>query len=276
MINILFGGNYKVYDGILLCLLSMIFHTNEELNVFILTADVTELNKDFKPISEFSVNELENILKSKNPNSKITLIHLGKDFNDWILSSQNRLNQYTPFAFLRLFADKIDVLPEKIIYLDTDILINNNISELFNVDVSNVELGVVLDRYGKFFIKPNYFNSGMLLMNIKKIKQTHLLEKVRDLCSKKKMTFPDQSALNKFCKLKLYLPRKFNEQGNVRKNTVVQHFSKRFSLIPFFHTINIKPWQIEDVQKKYKCHNYDNVFNEYLKLKTATPDKKLK
>ena len=267
MINVLFGGNYKVYDGILLCLLSMLSHTNEELNVFILTADVTEINSEFKPISQESISKLVKIIKTKNQNNKITLIELDKDFNNWISSSLNKLNSYTPFAFLRLFADKIKNLPNKILYLDTDILINNDIKELFDIDISNYELGVVLDRYGKFFIKPNYFNSGMLLMNLKKIKQSNLLEKVRDVCSKKKMSFPDQSALNKLCKSKLYLPRKFNEQGNIRKDTVVQHFSKRFTLFPYFHTINIKPWQTELVQNKYKCHTYDNIFDEYKKIK---------
>ena len=52
MINILFGGNYKVYDGILLCLMSMTKHTNEELNIYILSAELTEINPEYRPISE--------------------------------------------------------------------------------------------------------------------------------------------------------------------------------------------------------------------------------
>lgn len=267
MINILFGGNYKVFDGILLCLMSMTKHCDKPLNVFILTADVSELNKDYIPLNSKQIETLENILKNKNLESKVTLIKLGEDFNNWINSSTNKLNSYTPFAFLRLFADTIENLPEKIIYFDTDIMINGNIEELFITDITNNELGVVLDRYGRFFIHPKYFNSGMLLMNIKKIKETKLLEKVRDFCSSKKMAFPDQSALNKFCKNKIYLPRKFNEQGKLKNNTIVQHFSKKFRLFPYFHTINIKPWQIEQVQTKYKCHNYDDIYKEYLTIK---------
>jgi len=272
MINILFGGNYKVFDGILLCLLSMTKHCNEPLNVYILTADVTELKDEYKPLNDNQISTLKNYIQQKNPNSNISLIQLGQEFNHWITNSSNKLNSYTPFAFLRLFADKID-LPDKILYLDTDIMINGNIKELFETDISNHELAIVKDRYGHFFIRPFYFNSGMLLMNMKKIKETGLLFKVREMCFNKKMAFPDQSALNKYCKSKLYIPRKFNEQGKLRNDTVVHHFSKKIKWFPFFHTINIKPWQIEDVRNKYKCHAYDDIYEQFLIIKNESKPK---
>ena len=264
MINILFGGNNKVYNGILLCSLSIIKHTNEPLNIFILTADLRKYNPDYTPITESQISILNKVLKNKNSNSNAQLILLNEDFENWIMNSANKLSSYTPFAFLRLFADKVE-LPDKLIYLDTDIMLNGDINELYNTDISNHELGVVLDRYGQVFIKANYFNSGVLLMNMKKLKESNMLEKVRNLCSNKKMPFPDQDALNKLCKNKLYLPRKFNEQGNPKKDTIIQHFSKRIVWFPF-HTINIKPWHIEKVQKRYKIHIYDDIYKEYNKL----------
>lgn len=269
MINILFGGNEKVFDGILLCLLSMTKHTNAPINVYILSANVTELNPNFTSINANQIEILNKVVKEKNSQNQVKLIVLGEEFKNWINASQNRLNSYTPFAFLRLFADQIDELPEKLIYLDTDIMINGNIEDLFNIDISQYELGIVRDRYGHFFIKPNYFNSGMLLMNMKNIKESKLLEKVKHTCTIKKMAFPDQSALNKCCKKKLYLPRRFNEQGRLRNNTIVHHFSKKIKWIPFFHTQNVKPWQIEDVQNKYKCHAYDKIYEEYRKIKST-------
>ena len=266
MINILFGGNHKVYDGILLCLMSMTKHCKNELSIYILTADITELNPDFKPIQEEQRKFLEDYIKKTNQKSKVTLITLNKTFNEWIMSSENKLNTYTPFAFLRLFADKIKDLPNKIIYMDTDIMCNGNIKELFDIDIENYELGVVKDRLGKVFIKHNYFNSGVLLMNLDKIRETNLFDRVKDLCLTKKMAFPDQSALNKLCKYKLYLPRKFNEQGNPRKDTVIQHFCKRLKSIIPLTTINIKQWEIEKVQKVYKIHNYDDIYEQYKSL----------
>lgn len=270
MINILFGGNYKVLDGLTLCLMSMRNNTNEALNVYVLTADVTELNPDYRPITEADRVFVENLLKQKNAQSKVTLIKLGEDFNNWVKASRNKLNKYTPFAFLRLFADDVAELPDKVIYLDTDIMINGDISELWDTDISNYELGVVKDRYGRFFIRPSYFNSGMLLMNMPKIRESNLFKKIKDLCLNKKMGFPDQTGLNKLCKAKLYLPRKFNEQGDLRKDTVVQHFSNRFTIFPYLHTIVVKPWHIEKVHSVRKNTAYDDVYREFLALKGKT------
>ena len=107
----------------------------------------------------------------------------------------------------------------------------------------------------------------MLLMNLKKIRENKLFDKVKKMCVEKKMSFPDQSALNKCTKQKLYLPRKFNEQGNLRKDTVIQHFSKRIKWLPFFHTQNVKPWQIDLVHSKYKWHQYDDIYKIYTEFK---------
>ena len=263
MINILFGGNNKAFKGILLCLLSAIKHTSSPLNVYVLTADLTEINNNYNPITTKQIELLNKVIQEKNKNSKVKLIKLNKNFNNWIMSSKNKFTFYTPFAFLRLFATEIKNLPNKIIYLDTDIMINDNLQKLFDIDISNYELGVVKDRYGRFFINHNYFNSGMLLMNMEKLKRTNLFEKVKNTCLNKKMAFPDQSALNKHCKNKLYIPRKFNEQGKLRKDTVIHHFCKKIKWLPFFHTINIKPWQIDDVRNKYKYTNYDDIYNQY-------------
>lgn len=265
LINILFGGNFKVYDGILLTTMSMIKHCKEPISINILTADLTEYNPEYKPIKEEEVKRLDEIVKNVNSESSVKAIMLGKEFNDWAMNSENRLNQYTPFAFLRLFADKIE-LPDKIIYLDSDIMFNGNVKELFDTDMTDYELGVVLDRYGRWFINRKYFNSGMLLMNMKNIKESNLLEDVRNICATKKMAFPDQTALNKCCKRILYLPRKFNEQGNPKKDTIIQHFSKRIVWFPF-HTRNIKQYHIDDVHKKYKIFIYDDIYEEYKKLK---------
>ena len=66
-----------------------------------------------------------------------------------------------------------------------------------------------LDYYGKWFfknkkIKFNYINSGVLLLNMKKIRETGLFKKAREMCQNKKMFMPDQSSLNKLSVVKSY------------------------------------------------------------------------
>lgn len=273
MINILFGGNYKVSDGILLALISMSRRTKEALNVYVLTADLTEMKEEYKPITPEDNQLFNKAVKAQNPNSQVTLIKLGQEFNDWVNKSPNKLtiNVYTPYTFLRFFSNKIEGLPNKLLYLDTDIMFNGDVKELFDIDVSNYELGIAKDRYGKIFIGRNYFNSGMLLMNMDKCKETQLFDRTKDMCLTKKMAFGDQDALNRCAKYKLYLPRRFNEQGNLRKDTVVQHFTKRFTLWPYFHTVNIKPWHIDKVHKVRKNFAYDKDYEVFYKIKNITP-----
>lgn len=47
MINILYAGNNKVFDGILISILSMRKHTKKELNIICLTMDLTEKDARF-------------------------------------------------------------------------------------------------------------------------------------------------------------------------------------------------------------------------------------
>lgn len=96
-----------------------------------------------------------------------------------------------------------------------------------------------LDYYGKWFfknkkIKFNYINSGVLLLNLKKIRETELFKKAREMCQNKKMFMPDQSSLNKLSVGKKIEKRKYNEQRRLKKDTVFQHFTTSFRLLPFF------------------------------------------
>lgn len=108
----------------------------------------------------------------------------------------------------------------------------------------------------------------MLLFNMKKIKETKLLEKARQLIKTKKMLFADQDAVYRSTTKKLLLPRVFNEQRKFNdKNTVICHFCKRLLLWPYPRTENYKQWNVEQVHKILKCHAFDDDLEEYLKLK---------
>ena len=125
-----------------------------------------------------------------------------------------------------------------------------------------------LDYYGKWFfknkkIKFNYINSGVLLLNLKKIRETGLFKKAREMCQNKKMFMPDQSSLNKLSVNKKIEQRKYNEQRRLRKDTVFQHFTTSFRLLPFFHKVTIKPWNIDKVHKKLKIFEYDDILYGY-------------
>ena len=129
-----------------------------------------------------------------------------------------------------------------------------------------------LDYYGKWFfknkkIKFNYINSGVLLLNLKKIREKELFKKARELCKNKKMFMPDQSSINKLSVNKKIEKRKYNEQRKLKEDTVFQHFTTSFRLLPFFHKVTIKPWNIEKVHKRLKIFEYDDILKRLSKNK---------
>lgn len=174
----------------------------------------------------------------------------------------------TPYTLLRLLADLVPNMPSKLLYLDIDMMIGDDITKLYNIDVSNYEYAAVKEKYGSWLIRPDYINAGMLLLNMEKIKETGLLKKARHLIKNKKMLFADQDAIFRSTTKKLLLPRIFNEQSKFnKKDTVVCHFCKRLMLLPYPHTENFKQWNVEEVHKVLKCYSFDEDLEEYLKLK---------
>lgn len=173
---------------------------------------------------------------------------------------------------LRLFADELPELPERILYLDDDIIVRQNIDKFYHQNLDHTELVGVLDHYGRWFFHNqfkifDYINSGVLLLNMPEIRKTQLFARVRQLMQTKKMFMPDQSAINKLAKTKKIAPRRYNEQRKLHSNTAIQHFTTSFRFFPYFHTLTVKPWQVDLVHKKLKLHEYDSLLNQYLQLK---------
>ena len=255
MINLLFSGNEKVFDGALSELISITNKTKEPITCYILTMDVSRIKKEYTAMNDEQVAFLNKVVQSKNKENEVIKIDV--------------TNAYcTPYTLLRLFADLIEELPNKILYLDIDMMAAQDISELYHTDITNYEYAAVKEKYGSKIIKSDYINAGMLLLNLKKIKETGLLEKARKLIKKRKLPFADQDAIYWSTTSKLLLPRKFNEQASFkRQDTVICHFCKRLKVKPFPHTENFKQWQIEGIHKELKCYRFDDDLNEYLKLK---------
>ena len=267
MINLMFAGNDKVYDGLLLAGLSIIKHCKEPINVYVLTMDLSDKNANFTEVSDEHIKVLDGLYKQKNPNSKVVKVDVKDLYLKGLENSPNAEGFYTPYALLRLLAEDVEQIPDKILYLDTDVMAYGDISELYNIDISKYEIAGVRDYYGKFFFYPNYLNSGVLLMNMEKIRETKMLSRALQLCNKKKVFLPDQSAINKYVKNKLILPSRFNEQKKVKDDTVIRHFSMRLKFFPKFKKINIKPWDIERVHNILNTYEFDDIFEEYEKIK---------
>lgn len=268
MINILLCGNKKVFDGALTQLISMTNRTKETIHVFIMTMKLDRLREDFVPITDEQVAFLNSVIQRKNPDNSVEKLDVTELYEQEFHECVNETAYCTPYTLLRLLADMIPEIPDKLLYLDIDIMIANDIRQLWNIDVTDYEYAAVKEKYGCWLIRPDYFNAGMLLMNMAMIRETGLLVKARELIRTKKLLFADQSAIFKSTTKKKLIPRIYNEQSKFnKKDTVVCHFCKRLMFRPYPHTENYKQWQVEEIHKHLRCHAFDADLEEYLKLK---------
>ena len=268
MINLLLCGNKKVFDGALTELISITNKTKEAITCYIFTMNVSRIKEDYTCIEDEQIKFLDNVVKSKNKNNKVIKIDITDLYEKEFGKCKNETAYCTPYTLLRLLADLVPNIPDKLLYLDIDMMAGDDIYKLYNIDISEYEYAAVREKYGRWFIRPDYINAGMLLLNMKRIKETGLLEKARNLIRTKKMLFADQDAIFRSTTKKLLLPGKFNEQSKFnKKGTVICHFCKRLMFRPYPHTENYKQWNVEEVHKVLRCHAFDEDLEEYIELK---------
>lgn len=269
--NILYCGDGNIRDGVILSAVSLAEHTEEALHIYILTASVTTAVRSFVSVPADFAAYLQTVLRQYHPDSTVTLRDISHLF-DAEMPRINAQTRFTPLCMLRLFADQVPELPDKILYLDNDVLCRDDPMAFYRQDLSGYELAGCLDYYGSWFFRKNwlrrdYLNSGVLLLNMPRIRETGLFTGCRKMCCEKKMFMPDQSAINKLCARKAICPRKYNEQRKLHNDTVFQHFTTSFRLFPVFHKVTVKPWDISRVHSVLKLREYDGLFEKYERIK---------
>lgn len=270
MINIMYAGNERVFDGILTSALSILKRRDgggrEPICFYVLTMDVSRIKPEYTPITKEQIDFLSRVAKEYCPENSFKLIDVTELYREEFDGCPNENAYCSPYTLIRLFADRLE-LPDKILYLDADIMLNRDISLLYDIDVSEVEYAAARDHYGKYLVNPHYINAGVLLMNLGMMRETGILTRARALLRKKKLPFADQSALIRSTTSKKLLPQRFNDQKFLHRHTVVRHFSKRLFYTPYPHTENIKQWDVSRVHRVFKYYEFDDILYEYIYLK---------
>jgi lipopolysaccharide biosynthesis glycosyltransferase len=206
---------------------------------------------------------------------------------------------FTPDTFSRLYLSDLLPTTDKIIYLDADTCVLTDISKLFDLDITPFYAGVVYDyimnafsnrgvrsphkfgsmpakRYIHHYLKLSmtpfrYFQAGVLLLNLKKIKDDGIFENTRHILSKNRYWFVDQDALNITLKDKIiFLDPKWNVV-NV-EDDIVRHLlepqkrqllsSQNDPYIVHYAGENAKPW----INPKSKMSEYYFKYRNLIKL----------
>ena len=270
MVNILFCGNAGVFDGMLTCALSILKRTEskEPFHFFVFTMDLSDLKETYVPLNPRQAETFRRVIVRFNPENRLTVTDVGDLYRRHFSGCPNEGAYCSPYTLIRLFADLVPGIPDKLLYLDADVMFNRDVHLLYDTDVSTVEYAACPDHYGKYLIHPRYINAGVLLFNMKKARETNLFQKAREWIQKKKLVFADQSALIRATTKKKVLPQRFNDQKFLHRHTVVRHFSKRLFYLPYPHTENIKQWQIDKVHRIFRYRAFDDIYDEYTTILT--------
>ena len=218
-------------------------------------------------------NQYENLLVKMNA-TFTGIVYSGKTEVFYISKSEvDRLttkfsiyeNSYiTRTAFLRLFMARW--LPqhlEKVLYLDIDILIKEEIEELFDLSFDTPIFAEIctpkfLSNGGHLenFNAP-YFNSGVMLINLPKWREMNLESRFVDYGSKATYTYLDQDILNLVFKDNwTRLGRPYNYFHRYGSGEIDSDFSLTPKVI---HFVGNKPWK--DTPITQYVSEYRNKFN---------------
>ena len=271
LMNILYCGDKGISKGVLVSILSILKHNTGVIHFYIMTIKY----EGVEPFTEKTTNFLNKLVKKTNKESFVELIDATEVFKRDV-PEKNMGSYFTPCSMLRLYMDRIPELKrlDRILYLDYDVVCRGDLSEFYNTEMDEIEAAGVQDIYGKYFyhyrgiFNFDYMNSGVMLFNVPECIKTGMFERAVALCKKRWMMLADQAALNKSIAKRKLLPRKYNEQGErPREDTVLHHFSNNFKFWPFFRVQKVKPFEIEKIHQVLKITEYDDILEEYNRLK---------
>lgn len=293
--NIVFITDHNYLFPTVISIKSLIKNSeNKEIIVNIVAIDL--LNEDIETLKKMSVDKV-----------RIEVYSFSNEFSDL-----GKSHHYVSRAALYKFK-----LPEifneldKILYVDGDILFNLGFLSIFDINIGNYYMAAVRDvqaeldqKRAEIINNTYYFNSGVLLLNLSKMR--------KDRCSEKMIeykkndpddSFMDQNAINKILGQKaLPISPRYNMMATVGKFFSLNELSSFFKVTkdemaniisnPFLYhmTGKYKPWNnvesdsieqwlnIIDDADLLKCLrryiiNYKNETNVSIKKMTSMEEK---
>lgn len=155
-------------------------------------------------------------------------------------------------VFLRYFTATF-VEEDQALYLDCDIVVTRDLSEIFAIDLGSYPLGAVRDLGGEVYFGEQIFNSGVLLINVNYWRENDIAGQLIEMTDNlhDKVTQDDQSILNMLFENRwMELPFAYN---CITLHTTFSDYEPEKGLYPpvIHYLTERKPWK-EYTQSIYR------------------------
>ena len=236
---VVYCGTYNVYVNMVASLKSLLCNTPVDKVYFVIEDDVFPY-------------DLPDIVETINV----------KNQNYFPADGPNYSNCWTYMCMIRAAFPEMFPQYDKILSLDIDVVINDNVSDLWDYDLTNYYLaGVPEKQRQKSSADPIYINFGVVMMNLQKLRENNLQSEIIDLLNTRKVDCPEQTAYNTLCANNiLELPADYNY-------TAYSHITGEAQKERIIHYAGQKFWRHYSTVKQYADLGWEEVMRKQNKLK---------
>ena len=199
-----YAGTRAVYRNMAICAKSLLAHTRMDRVWFLIEDDAFP-------------EDIPGVIRTKNVSGQEYFPPSGPNYN----------TEWTYMTLMRLALPEILPDEQRVLWLDTDTIVEKDIGELFDIELHDDYVAMVEEpvrsRYP--FI---YHNSGVILMDLYKLRRDKVHRKWIKLVNEVTYTAPDQDAINLICQGEiLTLPPVWNDAGHITQSTInpyIRHY----------------------------------------------------
>ena len=257
-----FNNNYTVPAAV--AFYSLLNRAKKDVfyEMYVLHSDITSENQ----------NLLQSVVE-RFQNAHLSFIDtegfLTKEWKNGNFDENNKHTKFTSDALVRCFAARFFPQYDKIIYSDVDVVFVDDISELWDVDLTDKYIAGVKNPFMKYSanelshlkpehyekLKDSYFAGGIWVMNLAKIRADNLEQRMIEVLNDETIIkrWNDQDIMNISCDNKVaYIPLNYISYPYMLDLLKLPDFPSHYtreelwdSIInpKIVHYANIKPWQ---------------------------------
>lgn len=207
-----YTGTKKVYEYMLISAKSLLEHSNVEKIYFLIESD--EFPYELPPEVECYNISNQQYFKKDGPNFQNVLSYM----------------VLIRVAFTKLFPDL-----DRILSIDIDTVVNENISDLWDLDLTNYYLAAV-EELEVTKLEGSYINMGVAMLNLKKIRDEHKDDELIENLNTFWYRWNEQDAINQMFRGNiLILPNDYNAcwQSGKPQHEKITHFAGIYDLEHF-------------------------------------------